>query len=65
LGMGLGFSFALVILGACREFFGAGTIWSHALLPESTNMLLFILPPGAFITLGYLILMVNKLRKQK
>ncbi|MFV0346605.1 MAG: electron transport complex subunit RsxE [Bacteroidales bacterium] len=65
LGMGLGFSFALVILGACRELLGAGTIWSHALLPESTNMLLFILPPGAFITLGYLILMVNKLRKQK
>ncbi|MFV0506562.1 MAG: electron transport complex subunit RsxE [Bacteroidales bacterium] len=65
LGMGLGFSLALVILGACREFLGAGTVWSHALLPESSNMLLFILPPGAFITLGYLILLVNKLRKQK
>ena len=56
IGMGLGFSLALTLLGA-------GSIFGIGLLPETCNMLLFILPPGAFITLGYLIAIVNKFKK--
>ena len=59
-GMGLGFSLALTLLGAVRELLGAGSIFGIALLPETSNMLLFILPPGAFITWGYLIAIVNR-----
>lgn len=61
-GIGLGFTFALALLGAVRELIGAGTLFGIALLPETCNVLLFVLPPGAFITLGYLIAIVNKLR---
>lgn len=62
IGIGLGFTFALAMLGAVRELIGAGTLFGIALLPETCNVLLFVLPPGAFITLGYLIAIVNKLR---
>lgn len=62
IGIGLGFTFALTLLGAVRELIGAGTLFGIALLPETCNVLLFVLPPGAFITLGYLIAIVNKLR---
>lgn len=62
-GMGLGFTVALTLLGIMRELLGAGSVFDIRLLPETTNMLLFILPPGAFITLGYLIAIVNRLRK--
>ena len=63
LGMGLGFSLGLTSLGAVRELLGAGSIFGLTLLPETTNMLLFVLPPGAFITLGFLIAIVNKFKK--
>ena len=62
-GMGLGFSLALTVLGAVREILGAGSIFGFVLLPETSNMLLFVLPPGAFITLGYLIAIVNRFKK--
>lgn len=62
IGIGLGFTFALALLGAVRELIGAGSLFGIALLPETCNVLLFVLPPGAFITLGYLIAIVNKLR---
>lgn len=62
IGIGLGFTFALALLGAVRELIGDGTLFGIALLPETCNVLLFVLPPGAFITLGYLIAIVNKLR---
>lgn len=62
IGIGLGFTFALALLGAVRELIGAGTLFGIALLPGTCNVLLFVLPPGAFITLGYLIAIVNKLR---
>lgn len=62
-GMGLGFTVALTLLGIVRELLGAGSVFDVWLLPETTNMLLFILPPGAFITLGYLIAIINRLRK--
>ena len=63
IGIGLGFTLGLTLLGTVREFFGAGSIFGFTLLPETYNVLLFILPPGAFISLGYLIAIVNKFKK--
>ena len=63
LGMGLGFTIALTLLGACREVLGTGKIFSMTVFPENYGALLFVLAPGAFIVLGYLIAIVNKLRK--
>ncbi len=62
-GIGLGFTVALTLLGAVRELIGSGSLFGFSLLPESTNVLLFVLPPGAFLTLGYLIAIVNKFKK--
>ena len=62
-GMGLGFTWALTLLGAVRELLGTGTIFGFTLLPSATNMLVFVLAPGAFIVLGYLIAIVNKIKK--
>ena len=61
-GIGLGFTLGLTLLGLCREILGSGSIFGFTLLPETYNILLFVLPPGAFITLGFLIAIVNKLR---
>ena len=63
LGMGLGFSMALTLLGATRELLGTGKVFSLSVFPENYGMLLFVLAPGAFIALGYLIAVFNKLRK--
>ena len=63
--MGLGFTIALTILGAVREILGAGSVFGVAFLPETFNTLLFILPPGAFLTLGCLMAVFNKLTKKK
>ena len=62
IGIGLGFTLALTLLGIVREVLGAGSVFGTVLLPETYNILLFILPPGAFISLGFLIAIVNKLR---
>ena len=62
IGIGLGFTLGLTLLGTVREFFGAGSIFGFTLLPETYNVLLFILPPGAFISLGYLIAIINKIK---
>ena len=61
IGIGLGFTLALTLLGVVRELVGAGSLFGCQLLPETCNVLLFVLPPGAFITLGYLIAIVNRL----
>lgn len=61
IGIGIGFAMALTLLGAVREIFGAGSCFGTTLLPESTNILLFVLPPGAFISLGFLIAIMNRL----
>ena len=61
-GIGLGFTIGLTLLGICREILGAGSVFGITLLPETYNILLFVLPPGAFITLGFLIAIVNKIR---
>ena len=63
IGIGLGFTLGLTLLGICRELLGAGSIFGLTLLPETYNMLMFVLPPGAFITLGFLVAIVNKMRK--
>lgn len=63
LGMGLGFTFALTLLGAVRELLGTGKLFGLEIFPESFGALIFVLAPGAFIALGYLIALVNKLRK--
>ncbi len=62
LGMGLGFAFALGLLGAVREILGSGAIFSIKFI-EGDGMLVFVLAPGAFIALGYLIAIMNKLKK--
>lgn len=61
-GMGLGFSFALMLLGSVRELLGSGAIFGFKLI-EGDMMLVFVLAPGAFIALGYLIALMNKLKK--
>ncbi|GET24112.1 electron transport complex subunit RsxE [Prolixibacter sp. NT017] len=63
LGMGLGFTFALTLLGAVREFLGSGKIFGLTIYPEHYGSLIFVLAPGAFIALGYLIAIINKLKK--
>lgn len=63
LGCGLGFILALTLLGGTREVLGTGKIFGTEIFPEDYGMLLFVLAPGAFIALGYLIAIVNKLRK--
>jgi electron transport complex protein RnfE len=62
LGMGLGFTFALTLLGAIREILGNGSIFDWKFV-QGDAILVFILSPGAFITLGYLIALINRLRK--
>jgi len=64
--MGLGFTFALTLLGSVREILGAGSIFGIKFVSaDASPILLFILPPGAFIALGFLIACVNKLTKKK
>ena len=62
-GMGLGFTLALTILGSIREILGSGKLFGITLFPEDYGILIFVLAPGAFIVLGYLIALVNKLKK--
>jgi electron transport complex protein RnfE len=63
LGMGLGFSMALTILGTTRELLGSGKAFGLPIFSESYGMLVFVLAPGAFIALGYLIALINKIRR--
>ncbi len=64
LGMGLGFAMALTMLGGIREILGSGSIFDFKFVSEeASTILLFVLPPGAFIALGYLIAFINKIRK--
>ena len=64
LSMGLGFTFALCILGTVRELLGSGSLLGHRILPEAyPDMVIFILPAGAFLTLGFTIAAVQKIRK--
>ena len=62
IGMGLGFTLGLTLLGAVRELLGTGKIFSMTIFPDNYGALVFVLAPGAFIALGYLIAIVNKLK---
>ncbi|MDY0098348.1 MAG: electron transport complex subunit E [Bacteroidales bacterium] len=62
LGMGLGFTMALGLLGAIREVAGSGSVFGYKFI-NGDGMLVFILAPGAFIALGYLIAIVKKINK--
>jgi electron transport complex protein RnfE len=64
LGMGLGFTLALTLLGLCRELIGTGKIFGRIIFPENYGALIFVLAPGAFLALGYLIAITNKLMKK-
>ena len=63
IGIGLGFTIALTLLGAIRELLGTGKLFNLTIMPEQFGSLIFVLAPGAFIALGFLIVIVNKLRK--
>lgn len=64
LGMGLGFTLALVTIGSIREVLGAGSIFGVKFIPETADgILIFILAPGAFITLGFIIAILKKINK--
>ncbi|MBQ7996679.1 MAG: electron transport complex subunit E [Paludibacteraceae bacterium] len=64
LGMGLGFTLSLTVLGVIREFLGAGTVFGFQLYSSQFAALIFVLAPGAFICLAYLMAAVNKLQKK-
>jgi len=63
MGMGLGFTMALTVLGAVREILGSGAFFGMKLI-SGDALLLFILPPGAFIALGYLIVLANMIKEK-
>jgi Na+-translocating ferredoxin:NAD+ oxidoreductase subunit E len=66
LGMGFGFTLALFVLGAVREILGAGTLFGISLLGVGFQpFLLMILPPGAFITLGFLLAGMNRIESMR
>ena len=62
LGMGIGFTAALLCMGIIREFFGSGTLFGMQIIP--VQILIFILPPGGFFVFGILIMLANKLNSR-
>ncbi len=62
-GMGLGFTMALTVLGAVREILGSGAFFGMKMI-SGDAMLLFILPPGAFLALGYLLVLANMIKEK-
>ncbi len=65
LGMGIGFTLAITLMGSIRELIGNGTIFDIRILSQDAKtILIFILPPGAFITYGYLIAIMNNFKRK-
>lgn len=64
IGMGLGFTLALTLLGAIRELLGTGSCFGLSIFPDNYGALIFVLAPGAFIALAYLMVIINKLQKK-
>ncbi len=66
MGMGLGFTLALILLGSVREILGAGSIFGITLFGEAFKpALIMILPPGAFLALGILLAINNVIKSRK
>ena len=66
IGMGIGFTCSLTLLGSLREILGSGSIFGYRFVSENADtIMLFIMPPGAFLALAGLILVFNKLRGEK
>jgi len=61
LGMGLGFSMALTMLGGVREILGSGSLFGLKFIPGD-GIIVFVLAPGAFLALGYLIVIINHMK---
>ncbi len=64
IGIGLGFTLSLTIIGAVREILGGGSIFGYPLGIGDYTPLIFVLAPGAFLVLGYLMVLFNKLAKK-
>ncbi|MCM1093207.1 MAG: electron transport complex subunit E [Bacteroides sp.] len=64
IGIGLGFTIALTLLGAVREILGTGCVFGAQIYPETFGSLVFVLAPGAFIALGFLVALFNYIRKR-
>ncbi|MDO4320050.1 MAG: electron transport complex subunit E [Bacteroidales bacterium] len=64
IGIGLGFTLALALIGTLRELLGAGTVFGFTVYPDTYGSLLFILAPGAFIVLGFLIAIFNRITRK-
>ena len=64
LGMGLGFTLALTLLGAIRELLGTGKIFNLTCFPDYYGSLVFVLAPGGFLVLGFLIALINRLKRK-
>lgn len=65
LAIGLGFTFALILLGGVRELLGQGELFGFAIFGESyPDVLMFILPPGAFIALGFILAAINLINRK-
>ena len=64
IGMGLGFTLALTLLGAIRELLGTGSCFGLSVFPDNYGALVFVLAPGAFIALAYLMVIINRLQKK-
>ena len=66
IGMGLGFAMALTILGSVRELFGNGSVFGMAIFGANFQpALIMILPPGAFLALGMILALINKIKSNK
>ncbi len=66
LGMGIGFTLALIVLGSVREILGSGSIFEMQIMPDSfTKWVVMVLPAGAFLTLGLLVGVFNTINKEK
>lgn len=62
IGMGLGFTAALTIIGMCRELLGAGAFFGRTIIPEQFHISILVLAPGAFFVLAMLTAVQNKLK---
>ena len=64
IGMGIGFTLALTLLGAVRELLGTGACFGLPIFPDNYGALVFVLAPGAFIALAYLMVIINKIQNK-